>query len=123
MIVKAKKVEKTESFKGCDPKFNRDLIKVLSEYDILFQEPKGFPPKREIQREIHLLQDAPLTNIGMYRCLIVENVEIKKQVQELIERGVIRPSSSPCGSTIVLVPNKDGTWGMCVDYRALKKSQ
>ena len=38
-----------------------------------------------------------------------------------MKQGVIRPSSSPCGSRIVLVPNKDGTWRMCVDYRALKK--
>ena len=36
------------------------LIKVVSDYDILFQEPKGLPPKREIQHEIHLQQDAPL---------------------------------------------------------------
>jgi len=47
--------------------------------------------------------------------------EIKKQVQELLNQGVIRPSSSPCGSPIVLVPNKDGTWRMYVYYRALNK--
>ena len=46
MIVKEKYVEQTESFKGCDPKLKRDLIKVVSNYDILFQEPKGLPPKR-----------------------------------------------------------------------------
>ena len=89
---------------------------MVSNYDILFQE-----PKREIQHEIHLLQDAPLPNIGMYRSSIIENAEIKKYVQELIERGVIRPRSSPCGSLIVLVPKKDGMWHMCVDYRALNK--
>ena len=119
MIVKAKDVEQTESFKGCDPKLKKDLIKVVFDYDILFQEPKGLRPKREIQHEIHLLQDAPLPNIGMYRSSIVENAEIKKQVQELIERGVIQPSSSMCGSPIVLVPKKDVTWRMCIDYRAL----
>ena len=50
---------------------------MVSGYDILFQEPKGLPLKREIQHEIHLLQDAPLPNIGMYMSPIVENVDIK----------------------------------------------
>ena len=53
---------------------------MVSDYDILFQEPKGLPPKREIQHEIHLQQDAPLLNIGMYRSSIIENAEMKKHV-------------------------------------------
>ena len=51
----------------------------------------------------------------------IEMEEIKKQVQELLNQGVIRPSSSPCGSPIMLVPKKYDTWIMCVDYRALNK--
>jgi len=57
----------------------------------------------------------------MHRLSTLENVEIKKQVQELLEKGFIRPGTSPCGSPIVLVRQKDGSWRMCTDYRALNK--
>ena len=57
----------------------------------------------------------------MYRLSVVEMEEIKKQVQDLLDQGVMRPSSSPCGPPIVLVMKKDGTWRMCIDYQALNK--
>jgi hypothetical protein len=59
-----------------------DLYEVVNQNDEMFQEPKGLPPKRGIQHEIQLQQDCPLTNIGMYRMSVMENVEIKKQIQE-----------------------------------------
>jgi len=121
MVVKAKDPEKSNAFEGCDSKQNVDLVKFVLEYDVLFQEPKGLPPKREIVHDIYLQQDAPLPNIGMYRLSALENAEIKKQVQEFLEKGFIRPSTSPCGSPIVLVRKKDGSWRMCIDYRALNK--
>ena len=116
MVVKEKKPDKTNVFEGCNAKQRAGLEKVVSQYDILFQEPKGLPPKKEIVHDIILQQDAPLPNIGMYRLSALENVEIKKQVQELLEKGFIRPSTSPCGSPIVLVRKKDGSWRMCIDY-------
>jgi hypothetical protein len=87
----------------------------------MFQEPKALPLKRAIQHEIQLQQDCPLPNIGMYMMSVMENAKNKKQIQELLDKGVIMPSTSPCGSQIVLVPKKDGTWHMCVDFRALNK--
>ena len=79
MVVKEKKPDKTNVFEGCNAKQQANLEKVVSEYDILFQEPKGLPPKREIVHGIHLQQDAPLPNIGMYMLSSLENAKIKKQ--------------------------------------------
>ena len=63
MVVKAKDPEKSNAFEGCDSKQKVDLVKVVSKYDVLFQEPKGLPPEREIVHDICLQQDAPLPNI------------------------------------------------------------
>ena len=121
MIVRSKDIDKPDAFQGCNPKQKADLVKFVSDYDILFQEPKGLPPKREIEHEIYLQQDAPLPNVGMYRLSVLENAEIKKQVKEFLNQGFVRPSTSPCGSPIVLVRNKYGSWRMCIDFRALNK--
>ena len=51
----------------------------------------------------------------------MDNDEIKRQIQELLQNGHIRLSSSPCGSPIVLVQKKDGTWRLCIDYWVLNK--
>ena len=80
MVVKVKKPDKTNLFEGCNAKQQANIELVVSKYDILFQEPKGLPPKKEIVHDIILQQDAPLLNIGMYRLSALENAEIKKQV-------------------------------------------
>jgi len=54
MVVRAKYVEKFEYFQGCDPTHKKELYEIISNYDGIFQEPSGFPPKHEIQHEIHL---------------------------------------------------------------------
>eukprot|EP00253_Pinus_taeda_P019006 PITA_19006 len=72
-----------------------------AEFTDAFQGATGIPPQREIQHEIHLLHDAPLWNIDMYRMSAIKMEEIKHQVQDLMDQGVIRLSSSPCGSPIV----------------------
>ena len=80
MVVKEKKLDKTNVFEGCNAKQQADIEKIVSEYDVMFQEPIGLPPKKEILHDIILQQDVPLPNIGMYRLSSLENAEIKKQV-------------------------------------------
>jgi hypothetical protein len=72
-----------------------------------------------VKNSIYQILDAPLSNDLVYRHYVMDNEEIKFQIQELILKGHIRPSSSPCMSPIVLVQKKDETWPLCIDYRVL----
>ena len=78
MVVKEKTPDKTNIFEGWNADQQVDIENTVSEYDILFQEPKGIPPKKGIVHDIILQQDVPLPNIGMYRLSTLENAEIKK---------------------------------------------
>ena len=63
---------------------------------------------------------APVS-ITPYRMAPKELVELKAQIQELLDRGFIRPSVSPWGAPVLFVKKKDGTMQMCIDYRQLNK--
>ena len=94
---------------------------MLQKYQDVFTSPTGVPFQCKVKHPIDLIPGTPLPNGPIYRRSVLENDEIKRQIKELIQKGHIRPSSSPCGSPIVLVQKKDGTWRLCIDYRALNK--
>jgi hypothetical protein len=60
-----------------------------------------------------------LLNRAPYRTNPKETKEIQCQVQELLDKGYVCESRSPCAVPIILVPKKDGSWRMCVDCRAI----
>lgn len=81
--------------------------------------PNGLPPLRGIEHQIDLIPGASLPNRPAYRSNPQETKEIQRQVDELISKGWVRDSMSPCAVPVILVPKKDGTWRMCSDCRAL----
>jgi len=74
---------------------------------------------RGIEHHIDLLPGAALPNKPAYIGNPMETKELQRQVQELIDRGYIRQSMSPCSVPALLVPKKDGTMRMCVDSHAI----
>ena len=84
--------------------------------------PSEMPPKRGIDdHTIELIPGSSPPNKPPYRVSQAQQEEIMGQVNELVEKGMVRPSSSPFCSPVLLVQKKDGTYRMCVNYRALNK--
>lgn len=92
---------------------------LLLRYNHLFQSPSRLPPPRQVVHRITLAPSTALINVRPYRYPHFQKNEIEKQVSELLSAGLIRPSLSPYSSPVLLVKKKDGTWRLCVDYRAL----
>lgn len=94
----------------------------------MFDSPQGLPPSRECDHRIppinpHLFVNSnPIVNSRPYCYLFHQKNEIKKQVQNMLKERIIQPSSNPFASPVVLVRKADGSWRLCVDYRALNRN-
>jgi hypothetical protein len=95
------------------------MIPVVCEYaDVFSDELSGMPPDRDIEFAIDLQPGtAPISN-RPYRMQPAKLAELKKQLQELLDKGFIRPSTSPWGCPTLFV-KKDESLRLCIDYRPL----
>nr|GFA15202.1 putative reverse transcriptase domain-containing protein [Tanacetum cinerariifolium] len=79
------------------------------------------PPARPVEFQIDLIPGATPVARALYRLAPSEMKELLEQLQELSDKGFIRPSSSPWGAPVLFVKKKDGSFMMCIDYRELNK--
>ena len=87
--------------------------------DVFPDDLPGLPLEREIDFPIDLVHGTAPISLPLYRMATDELKELKTQLQELVDRGYIRPSISPWGAPVLFVKKKDDTWRLCIDYRQL----
>ncbi|XP_010535286.1 PREDICTED: uncharacterized protein LOC104810638 [Tarenaya hassleriana] len=89
--------------------------------DVFPEELPGLPPEREVDFCIDVIPGTEPVSKTPYRMAPSEMAELKKQLNELIEKGFIQPSVSPWGAPVLFVKKKDGSMRLCIDYRGLNQ--
>ncbi|GKB29627.1 putative reverse transcriptase domain-containing protein, partial [Tanacetum coccineum] len=116
LIIRAQVMEKKSDEKRLED------IPVVREFPEVFPEDlPGLPPIRQVEFQIDLIPGAAPVARAPYRLAPSEMQELSDQLQELADRGFIRPSTSPWGAPVLFVKKKDGSFRMCIDYRDLNK--
>nr|GEW11715.1 putative reverse transcriptase domain-containing protein [Tanacetum cinerariifolium] len=114
-ITTKKAEDKSEEKQLKDVPIIRDFPKVFPE-DLL-----GIPPTQQVDFKIDLVHDVAPVAWAPYRLAPSEMKELSNQLQELSDKGFIRPSSSPWGASVLFVKKNDGSFRMCIYYRELNK--
>jgi hypothetical protein len=98
---------------------DKKLADFMKEYEDVFklELPRGLCPKQNVGHSIPVGPGAPPLFRPMYRLSPVEQAEVKSKLTDLLEKGLIEPSTSPYGAPILLVGKKDGSLRMVQDYR------
>ena len=98
-----------------------NILVVKDFLDVFPEELLGIPPIREVDLFIEISLGINPTSKARYRMAPIELKELKIQLQELLDKGFIRPSVSSWGAPVLFVNKKDDTLLMCIDYRKINK--
>jgi hypothetical protein len=98
-----------------------DDLEIVRDYIDVFPEELEIPPTREVEFGIELFPGTQPQSKAPYRMAPAELRELKKQLEELLEKGFIRPSVSLWGAPMLFVKKKAGLMRLCIDYRMLNQ--
>ncbi|KAA0038374.1 putative pentatricopeptide repeat-containing protein [Cucumis melo var. makuwa] len=113
------KKDDESSIEDEDHEVPTEVQPLLDEFLQIKQEPEGLPPLRDIQHHVDLILGASLPNLSHSQMGPKEYEILHQHIEELLKKGYIQPSLSPCMVPTLLTPNKDGSWRVCTDSRAI----
>ncbi|GJZ69819.1 putative reverse transcriptase domain-containing protein [Tanacetum coccineum] len=114
-------VTKKETEDKSEEKRLEDMPIVWDFPEVFPEDLPGLPPTRQVEFQIDLVPGATPVARAPYRLTPSELQELCTQLQELSDKGFIRPSSSPWGALVLFVKKKDGSFRMCIDYYEVNK--
>jgi hypothetical protein len=98
-------------------------LPVVREFANVFpEELPGLPPERELEFTIDIKPRTKLIERTVYQMSTPELQELKMQLKELLDLGIILPSVSPWGVPVIFIWKKDGSWRVSIEYHQLNKA-